>query len=143
MSNTLTQQIIDDKTGEVLSSRKLKGNGNFVMLFRNNMDKVIELTKLDNKAAALFLFLVEQMNTDNAVVISSEGIAEAMEWGIATVYRKIAILKKASFLQVYKVGTANCYRLNSDLVWSTWANKKEFTKFRASVVITRTENPTQ
>lgn len=143
MADVLEQQIVNTVTGEVLTKRKLKGNGNFVMLFKNNMDKVIELTKLDNKASALFLFLVEQMNTDNAVVISSESIAEAMDWGIATVYRKVAILKKANFLQVYKIGTANVYRLNSDLVWSTWANKKEYSKFRASVVISRKENPTQ
>ena len=52
------QRIVDTETGEILSSRKIKPNANFVQFYRNEIGSIRELIKDEPKAASLFPFLV-------------------------------------------------------------------------------------
>ena len=54
------QRIVDTETGEILSSRKIKPNANFVQFYRNEIGSIRELIKDEPKAASLFLFLSEK-----------------------------------------------------------------------------------
>ena len=56
------QRIVDTETGEILSSRKIKPNANFVQFYRNEIGSIRELIKDEPKAASLFLFLSEKMD---------------------------------------------------------------------------------
>ena len=49
------QRIVDTETGEILSSRKIKPNANFVQFYRNEIGSIRELIKDEPKAASLFL----------------------------------------------------------------------------------------
>ena len=75
------QRIVDTETGEILSSRKIKPNANFVQFYRNEIGSIRELIKKDEpKAASLFLFLSEKMDQENALIVSQETLSEYFEF---------------------------------------------------------------
>ena len=43
------QRIVDTETGEILSSRKIKPNANFVQFYRNEIGSIRELIKDEQK----------------------------------------------------------------------------------------------
>lgn len=135
----LTQQIIDSSTGEIKSSRNLGENTNFVMLFRNEIQNLIGLGKSDGKALAIFMFLTEHMDTNNAIIVSRDTISEALDISLPTVDRKIKFLKKNNFIETHRTGAACIYTVNANIVWTTYANKKDYASFKATVLISRSE----
>ena len=74
------QRIVDTETGEILSSRKIKPNANFVQFYRNEIGSIRELIKDEPKAASLFLFLSEKMDQENALIVSQETLSEYFEF---------------------------------------------------------------
>ena len=72
----LERQIVDRETGEVKSRGSLGENSNFVMLFRNQMSALVELQKTEPKAGALFMFFMEHMDRENALIVSIKTISE-------------------------------------------------------------------
>lgn len=136
---SLERQIIDTETGEIRSRGSLGSNSNFVMLFRNQMSSLVELQKTEPKAGALFMFFMEHMDTQNALMVSVKAMSEILEWSEPTVYRQIKTLKEKNLITIAKSGTANIYFINSQIAWSTYGNKKEYSKFSANVLISKTE----
>lgn len=135
----LERQIVDKETGEIKSRGTLGENSNFVMLFRNEISSIIQIQKEDPKAASLFMFFIEHMDQENALIVSIETIGEMLEWSSATVKRKIAFLKQKQFINVAKSGTSNIYFINANVAWTTYGNKKNYAKFKASVLISEAE----
>lgn len=133
------QQIIDDSTGEVLSDTKIKGNGNFVQFYRNEMSSLQKLIKEDPKAAAVFMFITEHMGQDNALIVSKECLAEQLDCSVRTVTRHIAVLKEKNFIDIAKSGTSNVYMVNANIAWTTNGTKRDYAKFRAQVLISKAE----
>lgn len=135
----LERQIIDTETGEIKSRGQLGENNNFVMLFRNQISSIVDIQKEDPKAGALFLFFLEHMDRDNALIVSIETMAELMEWSIATINRKIKVLKDKQFITSQRTGNSSIYFINANIAWTTYANKKEYAKFKANVLISKSE----
>lgn len=135
----LERQIIDTDTGEVKSRGTLGENSNFVMLFRNQMSALVELQKSEPKAGALFMFFMEHMDRENALIVSIKTISEILEWSEPTVYRQIKTLKEKNLITTAKSGTSNIYFINSQVAWTTYGNKKEYSRFNASVLISKSE----
>lgn len=135
----LERQIVDRETGEVKSRGSLGENSNFVMLFRNQMSALVELQKAEPKAGALFMFFMEHMDRENALIVSIKTISEILGWSEPTVYRQIKILKDKNLVSIAKSGTSNIYFINSQVAWTTYGNKKEYSKFNANVLISKSE----
>jgi len=57
------------------------------------------------------------MNKQNSVMISQDSLCSLTKLSIATVKRAVALLREQKWLDVVKVGTANLYRVNSNVVW--------------------------
>lgn len=133
------RQIVDTKTGEVKSRGTLGENSNFIMVFRSGMDAVTELAKNDGKAFALLNLIMKHMDRENALVASREVLSELLEFSIPTVDRKIKTLKAKKFLDVVKSGTSNIYVVNSGVAWTTYGNKKQYSKFRATILVGKNE----
>ena len=55
--------------------------------------------KEDAKAGALFLFFLEHMDRDNALIVSQECMSEILGWSIPTIKRKLQVLKEKNFVQ--------------------------------------------
>ncbi len=135
----LERQIVDRETGEVKSRGYLGENQNFVMLFRNEISSIVNLQKEDAKAGVLFMFLLEHMDRENALIVSIETISELLEWSRPTVCRKIKFLKEKNFITTARTGNSSIYFVNANIAWSTYGNKKEYAKFKASVLISKSE----
>lgn len=135
----LERRVVDTITGEIKSRGTLGENNNFIMLFRNQISSIVEIQKTDPKAGALFLFFLEHMDRENALIVSIETIAELMDWSIATVNRKIKFLKEKKFIQTKRTGNSSVYFINANIAWTTYANKKEYAKFKASVLVSKSE----
>ena len=54
------QRIVDTETGEILSSRKIKPNANFVQFYRNEIGSIRELIKDEPKAVSLSFSCLEK-----------------------------------------------------------------------------------
>lgn len=135
----LIQQVIDGETGEVMSTRDISKNSDFVMFFRQHLTEIAELNKKDAKAGALFLFFCQQMDQSNALVCSIETLGELNGMAVATVHRKIKVLKDNGFIDVQKTGTANVYFVNSRIAWTSARSGREFAKFKANVILSAKE----
>ncbi len=136
---SLTQQIVDTGTGEIKSSKNLGENSNFVMLFRNEMHSLRKIAIQDGKALSIFMLLTEHMDQQNSLIVSRETIAEILNISVPTVDRKLKFLKEQNFISTVKSGTANIYMVNANIAWTTYANQKEYAKFKANVLVSRTE----
>lgn len=135
----LARQIIDTDTGEVKSFGVIEGNANFVMLFKSEISSIVQIQKDDPKAGALFMFLLEHMDKDNALIVSLEAMSEILGWGKATVSRKVKYLKDKNFITTQRTGNSSVYFVNANIAWTTYANKKEYATFKASVLISKSE----
>ncbi|HDR9764266.1 TPA: replication/maintenance protein RepL [Burkholderia cepacia] len=135
----LLQQIVDVKTGEVLTQKELAKNHNFVMLFRNGMDDFMKLCAKDGKAAAILVAMIKQMGENNSLIVSRETLAELLNFSIPTIDRKLKYLRDNNFFCISKSGNMNIYTINSNLAWSTYANNRKYSKFSATVLISESE----
>lgn len=116
-----------------------KLNADFVQLYRKNIEAIVELGKKSQLAVLIFVYLLKIIDKQNAVVISQETLCEIFQVSRMTMYRAQKELEKSSFIKIVKVGTANAYVINSELAWTTYANKKEFAIFTAQVIASKKE----
>ena len=131
------QRIVDTETGEILSSRKIKPNANFVQFYRNEIGSIRELIKDEPKAASLFLFLSEKMDQENALIVSQETLSEYFGISKRTIIRQLNVLKEKGFIEIIKSGTANVYLVNANIAWTSYANKREYAQFKANVFVSK------
>lgn len=91
------------------------------------------------KAHALLLFLVDQMDIYNAVMVSNKVLQEVLGVSRQTVSASIKVLKEHGYIAVLKSGTSNVYAINDSVYWKAWGNKKKYSKFPANVVLGMSE----
>ncbi|MDM8356163.1 helix-turn-helix domain-containing protein [Pandoraea communis] len=135
----LKQQIVDAKTGEIKTEKNLEGNGDFVMVQRPGLKDIRLLTQKDPKAGALFLLLSEHMDTSNSLVVSRETLAELLAVSVSTIARAISCLKKFNYIETSRVGNTTVIHVNAKIVWATFANRKKYAKFNATVLLSESE----
>jgi hypothetical protein len=58
---------------------------------------------------------------------------------VATVHRKIKLLKDNGFIDIQKSGTANVYFVNSRIAWTSARAGREFATFKANVILSAKE----
>lgn len=95
------------------------------------------------KAHAILLFLVDQMDTYNAVMCSNKVLQEILGVSRQTISASIKVLKDNGFIAVLKSGTSNVYAINDSVYWKSWGNKKQYSKFPANVVLALSEQYNQ
>lgn len=117
-----------------------KKNDNFVQLYRDYMVEIRWLIKNNPTASQLFLFLAEHMGADNSVICSYDILMEMLDVSKPTVSRAIKFLKDNGFIDVLKIGKANVYVLNHEVVWTTTADKKQYAKMNSAVLVSHSEN---
>lgn len=91
------------------------------------------------KAHAILLFLVDQMDTYNAVMCSYQVLQEVLDVSGETIRKNIKILKENGFIAVLKSGASNVYAINDSIYWKSWGNKRQYSKFPANVVLALSE----
>jgi biotin operon repressor len=126
--------VVDPKTDELKEV-----NNNFVQFYKDSLDFVIEATRENPTALRVFFWLVQNMDTRNALVISQQALAETLDLGRTTIHLCTVYLKEKQALTVFKSGNTNVYALNSQIVWQDSAEAKRYAHFDAKVYISEKE----
>ena len=139
-SRQLRQQMIEEEIErEQQELENRRKNSDFVQLYRPRMKHLRNLMREDMSAAEVFMFLMEHMGRNNALICSYRVMEEALGMSKSTVYRAIKTLRGKRFIETSRVGTANVYHLNADLVWSSWSTGKRFAALRGNILIAESE----
>ena len=112
---------------------------NFYQFNREHSKDMIKLAGKYPKSHQILLFLLEHMDSYNAVVCSYKVLCEVLEFSDSTAKRAVKVLKDFGFIAVYKSGTANVYTVNKNLAWSSWGTNHKYAKFGANIIIADSE----
>jgi len=134
MKLTHEKEIINFETGE---SEMV--NDNFVQLYVDKLDLIIEMTGENATAVKVFTWLLKQMDRRNALVISQQALAEALGLGRTTIHYAVNYLKEKKAVAVLKSGSTNIYAVNAQIAWKSDARGKKHALFDAAVYIAESE----
>lgn len=131
---THEKEITNYHTGEVEMV-----NDNFVQLYIDKLDLIIEMMSENPTATKVFTWLLKQMDKRNALVVSQSALAEALGLAVRTVQYSIVYLKEKKAVAVLKSGNTNIYAVNAQIAWKSDANGKKYALFDAAVYIAESE----
>lgn len=90
-------------------------------------------------AYRIFKFLINHMDSYNAVMCSYQVFQENFDISKPTVTRAIKLLKDKKYIQVYKSGSSNVYAVNKEIAWNSWGTNFKYAKFGANIIISESE----
>lgn len=134
------KEIEKEKQKEEEEIEKSKKNSNFIMMYREYMPEIRWLMKKSKYASAIFNFILEHMDYNNALMCSYQVFIDYFEISQVTVARAVKLLKENGFVDILKSGTSNIYIVNSQVAWTSWDNQKKYCKFKGNVLVSATEN---
>lgn len=94
-------------------------------------------------AYRIFKFLINNMDSYNAVMCSYKVLEEQFEVSSSTVTRAVKLLKDREYIDVYKSGTSNVYAVNKQIAWTSWGSNFKHGKFSANVILSESEQDKQ
>jgi len=110
-------------------------NANFVQLYDDHLDLIMLMTKENSTALTIFLWIVKHMDNRNALVVSQQAIAEALQLHKNTVYLAVKYLKEKKALTVLRSSNTHVFAINAQIAWRDSADAKRFAHFDAKVYI--------
>jgi hypothetical protein len=128
------KELVNYHTGEVETV-----NDNFVQLYIDKLDLIIEMTGENKTAVQVFTWILKHMDKRNALVVSQVALAESFGVTERSIRYSIAYLKEKKALTVLKSGNTNIYAVNAQIAWKSDANGKKYALFDAAVYITDAE----
>jgi len=137
------QQVIDTDTQEVLSTRLIHKNKDFIQLSEIYMSTFIKLNAENSRGFNFFMFLLQKMDRRNAILISRETLAALFNVKPLTISRWTRWCKDKKLIDIIKSGTSNVYCVNSNLAWKAGADKKHYAKFTTEVIVSKEEQETE
>lgn len=90
-------------------------------------------------AYRIFKFLINNMDSYNAVMCSQIVLQEKFNVSRTTVARAIKLLKDKQYIEIYKSGTSNIYAVNKEIAWNSWGNNYKHGKFGANIILSESE----
>ena len=132
---------LEEQTDEEEKKQKEEEkNSNFVQLYRDNMPEIRWLMTKHAFASSLLFFILEHMDTKNALACSYAVFEDYFGKSRTTVYRAIKLLEENGFIDVLKMGTSNVYIVNHDIAWTSYNNTKKYTKYEGNILVSKKEN---
>jgi len=132
---------IQEQEEEVQKQKEQKDrNTNFVQLYRDNMPEIRWLMTNHGFASSVLFFILEHMDTRNALACSYEVFIDYFSKSRMTIYRAIKLLQENGFIDVLKMGSSNVYIVNSDLAWTDYNSHKKFAKYDGKILVSKKEN---
>jgi Fe2+ or Zn2+ uptake regulation protein len=98
------------------------------------------LMQKNGTAASMLNFIMEHMDYNNALMASYQVFMDYFGISKPTVTRCISLLYENGFIDILKSGSSNVYVVNHDVVWCSWDNQKQYSKFDGKILISRTDN---
>lgn len=90
-------------------------------------------------AYRIFKFLINNMDSYNAVMCSQTVLQETFDVSRTTVSRAVKLLKEKQYVDVYKSGTSNIYTVNKQIAWNSWGTNYKHGKFGANIILSESE----
>ena len=134
MTKAHEKQVPNIHTGELEHL-----NDNFVQVYIDKLDLIIEMTGENPTAVKVFVWLLKHMDKRNALVVSQEALAEAMGMHRTTIFRSVNYLREKKALNIVKSGSTNIYAINAQIAWKSDASGKRYALFDAAVYIAQSE----
>ncbi len=138
------ETFVNVDTGEsmemVKPDARKREDKDFVKLYRKFIFDISELGLDDPKALSVLLFLIRNMDGTNAIICSMDIIGSHTKLTRQTVSNKLKYLQDNGWIEVFKVSRARMYVVNPDIVWTSYADQKEYCQMKASVFITKGDN---
>lgn len=115
-------------------------NSDFVMVYRKHIDDLTELARSNGGAYDFLMFLIKNMDSGNALCVSMQVLTEIMGLSRVSLSKRVKYLKDNGWIEVLKTGTSNVYIVNPEVVWTSYANQKDYCKFKANILLSSSEN---
>jgi hypothetical protein len=115
-------------------------NNHFLQLNKLVMQDWRALVRKNPVATEIMYIFLEHMNNANAVVCSYNVLVELTGASRSTVGRAILLLKKGNWVQAIKIGGCAAFVVNEKVAWQTYANKRQYAIFRATIIASGSEN---
>lgn len=131
---------MEERNDSMIEFEKAKKNHNFIMMYRDHMPELRWLMKKSGIASGIFNFIMEHMDSRNALCCSYAVFMDYFEISKPTVTRAIKLLKDNGFIDVLKSGTSNVYVVNTEVAWTSWNNSKQYCQFDGKILVSRKEN---
>jgi len=128
------KEVTNYHTGEVETV-----NDNFVQLYVDKLDLIIEMTGENKTAVQVFTWILKHMDKRNALVVSQVALADSFGVTERSIRYSIAYLKEKKAITVLKSGNTNIYAVNAQIAWKSDANGKKYALFDAAVYIADSE----
>lgn len=128
------KEVTNYETGEVETV-----NDNFVQLYIDKLDLIIEMTGENKKAVQIFTWILKHMDRRNALVVSQVALAEAFGVTERSIRYSIAYLREKKALTMMKSGNTIIYAVNAQIAWKSDANGKKYALFDAAVYLADSE----
>lgn len=137
-------------TGEIMDNAQIVSNGpvkepsnkdearenkDFVMLYRHFIKQISDLGVENPTALRILLFLIKHMDGFNAIGAPQKLIASMLGLSRQTVSTHIAYLQDHGWIEIYKLGKANVYIINPEVVWTSYAGQKAYCKFQGTFLL--------
>lgn len=130
---------IEAQREEYENGSKKSPYNRFIQLNEKKTNYLTELSMANPKSLAILLFIMENMDGYNALVLSYKVIQERFNISRTTASKCIKYLKEHGFLYVYKAGTCNVYVVNKELAWKSYGRNTKYCKFPANVMLSFSE----
>jgi DNA-binding transcriptional regulator YhcF (GntR family) len=130
-----THELIDRE----LEKLQQKKSHNFVQLYRENLEDLSKLARKNAMATSILFFFFKIIDRQNSVIISQTALAEHFNVSRVTIGTSIKALEQAGFIKILRTGGSSAYLINSDVVWTTYNDKRSTAKFTAQVMVNLNE----
>lgn len=131
------------ESSEAVTRRKDKEDRDFIKVYRSSIYATNELVEKNPTAYRVFLFLLRQMDSQNALVCPQHLIADHLKRTRQTVSKAIKYLADNGWICILKAGSQKVYVVNPNIAWTSYADDKKYCRFTASVVISSADQPDQ
>ena len=136
--------VVDNDTGEVVGKATVKNesrkNKDFIMMYRKCLEQLADLSLKDPRAMQVFMFLVKNMDSNNAIAIPMDLMSKMLGVTRQTISNKIKYLQEHGWIEIFKLGKTNVYVLNPEVVWSSYEHQKKYCKFKGVIMLDPAEN---
>ena len=130
------------KKGVELGLRRQKTAGSWVQVERKALELWGQLAMQNSGAAQLMAVMISHMKEHNALVASQKTLAELTGCSVATIKRRLKVLKDGNWIEVRQMGaagTTNAYIVNDRVAWQDKREGIRYSLFSAAVLLSETE----
>lgn len=101
-------------------------NRSYIRFNRNYLMDIAELRHGEPSAFEVFMFIIKNMDANNAFVVSMETLKEALVFTRSDLNKAIKYLEENKWLRIRKQGTSNVYTINPEIARAGWVNPTQY-----------------